>query len=335
MGFVANYLANLSYVWLGREPSRPLLFSWYVTHRCELACRYCSDGDGRPFVEDGVDELSAAEAQPLLRLLRAAGDTLDVTGGEPLLRPDLEDLLASARSLGFRTILNTKGVGLEARPQVLRLTDVLVLSVDALDPERLAQQIGRPPVVAARILDTLRWAAAARSPGGPKLVLSAVATPANLRDVRAVLEFALEHGLGFQLSPEIQGTRANPALAGNPEYHSLVDHVLALKRRNRGILGVPSYYRGIRDLSAFRCRPLLMPVIRPDGRLVYPCLERKEALVDVLAAGSYAAALQAARRQAGAIPDCSDECQIFCHMGLSLFQAHPGMALRELRHWSH
>jgi hypothetical protein len=64
-------------------------------------------------------------------------------------------------------------------------------------------------------------------------------------------------------------------------------------------------------------------------------LERKDALVDVLTAGSYAAALQAARRQAGAIPRCADGCQIFCHMGLSLFQVHPGMALRELRHWSH
>ena len=46
MGFVLNYMRNMASVALGREPTRPLLFSYYVTHRCELNCRYCCDGDG-------------------------------------------------------------------------------------------------------------------------------------------------------------------------------------------------------------------------------------------------------------------------------------------------
>jgi MoaA/NifB/PqqE/SkfB family radical SAM enzyme len=81
MGFVRNYVRNLGSIWLGAEPTRPLLFSYYVTHRCELNCRYCSDGDGRRFKEDPVAELGTEDARRLITILRGAADTLDITGG--------------------------------------------------------------------------------------------------------------------------------------------------------------------------------------------------------------------------------------------------------------
>jgi hypothetical protein len=46
--------------------------------------------------------------------------------------PSLEEILAHAREVGFRTVLNTKGIGLERRPDVTRFTDVLVLGLDSL-----------------------------------------------------------------------------------------------------------------------------------------------------------------------------------------------------------
>jgi MoaA/NifB/PqqE/SkfB family radical SAM enzyme len=333
MGFVGNYLRNLARQSLGAEPKHPLLFSWYVTHRCDLNCRYCCDGDGKRFKADPVAELDVEEARRLLVVLREAGDTLDVTGGEPLVRTDLEEILAEARKLGFRTVLNTKGIGIEARPDLLRFTDVLVLSLDTLKPDSLSEVIGRPVETAARILDALRFALEARREKPFRLVLSAVATPDNTPEVREVMSFALENALGFQVSPEILGTRVNPALLRHGEYRKLLDDVLAAKRRVRGVLGVPEYLVGIRDFGRFRCRPLLMPVIRPDGKMIYPCVEKKDALVDLIQAGSYAGALREARRRAGPIPRCEDCCHIFCHMALSLLQAHPLSALGELKHW--
>ena len=333
MVFVGNYLRNLGGMLLGAEPIRPLLFSYYITHRCALNCCYCSDGDGRPFKADSVPELGTADAKRLISLLRGAADTLDISGGEPLLRADLEAILAHARSLGFRTVLNTKGPGLEERPDLLRLTDVLVLSVDALEASRLAGLIGAAAATAERILSVLHWTIAAGRSSGTRVVLSAVATPSNLDDVSTVLQFALQNGLGFQVSPQIVGTHMHPELRHNARYRRLIDEVLTAKRRCPGVLGIPRYLVGIRDCGPFRCRPLLMPTIRPDGRMYYPCLESKRAEVDLLAAGSYFAALRAARRTFGRVPRCGDRCQIFCHMALSLLQAHPWAALRELRHW--
>jgi MoaA/NifB/PqqE/SkfB family radical SAM enzyme len=335
VGFVTNYVWNLGRTWAGLQPFRPLLFSYYVTHRCDLGCRYCCDGENRRFKEDRVPELKTAEVRRLLSLLRGAGDTLDVTGGEPLARGDLEEIMAYARSIGFRTVLNTKGIGLSRRPDLLRHTSVLVLSLDTLDPASLAKVIGRTRETAGEVLAALEFSLAACRKSATQLILGAVATPDNLEEVAGVLQFALDHGLGFQLSPEIVGTTANPALRDNQAYRKLIDRTLDCKRSRRGVLGVPEYLRGIRDFTAFRCHPLLMPVIRPDGCMVYPCLESQQARISLLEAGGYYEALREARRRFGGIPACGDCCHIFCHMALSLLQSHPLSALGELKHWRH
>lgn len=333
MSFVWNYVRNLGGLWAGREPARPLMFSCYVTPRCNLNCHYCCDGDGKRFKEEVFPELDTTEAKKLLSILRQAGDTLDLTGGEPLVRHDLEEILGHAQSLCFRTVLNTKGLGLENRPDILRLTDVLVLSIDTLVPEELARLVDRPVQVAENILAALRYALDMRRKTGIKIVLATVATPQNLAQVSKVLEFALDNSLNFQLSPEIVGTQVHPDLHDNADYRRLIDETLRLKKYGRGVLGGPEYLVGIRDFGAFRCHPLLMPVSRPDGRMYYPCLEWKQAEINPLEYGAYTEALRAARRRHGQLPDCRDCCHIFCHMALSLLQSHPISALRELKHW--
>jgi MoaA/NifB/PqqE/SkfB family radical SAM enzyme len=333
MGFVGNYLRNLGRLWLSREPIYPLMFSYYITHQCNLNCRYCSDGDGKRFKEDPIPELDTSKAKRLLSILRKAGDTLDITGGEPLLRDDLQDILEYAHSIGFRTVLNTKGIGLADRPDLLEYCDVLVLSLDTLNPDLLSELIGRPLGAAQDILAALDYALANRHTTNTKLVLSAVATPENLDEVERVLAFAMKHSLGFQLSPEIVGTAVNPLLRNNERYRHLIDNTMQTKHKQPGVFGVPEYLLGIKHFGRFRCHPLLMPVIRPDGRMYYPCLEWKQAEVDLLESGDYWASLCAARKRFGEIPACKDCCHIFCHMALSLLQTHPISALGELKHW--
>ena len=332
MGFVGNYLRNLAAVAVGREPDRPLLFSYYITHRCAWNCAYCCDGRGEPFKADPVKELTAEEAGRLFAVLRRAADTLDVTGGEPMLRRDLEEVLERARALGLRTALNTKGVGLPDRPDVMRHSDVLALSVDALDPGALEAIIGSRRA-AEGVLEAMRFAIAERGRFGTRVVLSAVAMPGNLDEAARVLELAVSEGLGFHISPQIVGVAVHPELRGNERYRALMREVLAAKRKGAHVLGVPGYYRGILEFSRFRCHPLLMPTIRPDGRMYYPCLESGRTEVNVLEQGDYRAALAAGRRARGPVPDCRDCCYVFCHMALSLLQRQPLAALGEMRGW--
>jgi radical SAM protein len=79
----------------------PFLVIWEVSQACGLACRHCR-ASAQP--ERHPDELSTAESIELLQQVRALGDPLLVfTGGDPLKRPDLFELLKASTSLGLRT----------------------------------------------------------------------------------------------------------------------------------------------------------------------------------------------------------------------------------------
>ena len=81
-----------------------------LTYRCPLHCPYCSN----PLQMTGTqDELTTMEWKRVLSEARELGVLqLGLSGGEPLVRPDVEELAAHARSLGLYTTLVTSGVGL-------------------------------------------------------------------------------------------------------------------------------------------------------------------------------------------------------------------------------
>src|SRR6516225_9100120 len=79
----------------------PLRVYWEVTRACSLACRHCR-AEALPRAEP--DELTPEEGRRLLERLAAFGDPpphVILTGGDPLERADLFDLIAYARSLGL------------------------------------------------------------------------------------------------------------------------------------------------------------------------------------------------------------------------------------------
>lgn len=323
MGFAGNYLLNL----LGVQ--RPLLASWYATHRCPRRCPHCSDGAGAPFAADPRPELDTAAACALVDAIAHDCDTLDVTGGEPLLRPDLGAILARAQRRGLRTVLNTRSASICARPEVLAASDVVVFGLDACDPDAVGAATGEDAASGAAMLAAVAGLEAERPRQRHRLVLSCVARPGRLADCDAVLARAVAGGLGFHCSPQLVGSAIHPALAPDPGWPALAERIRQARLAGHGVLGCDAYHQGVRDLRPYRCRPELMPTIDPLGRLWHPCLETGRAEIDVVAAGS----LRAAMRQAGAAPRCGRSCPIFCHMALSLLQSHPLQALDELRRW--
>ncbi|HET6179878.1 MAG TPA: pyrroloquinoline quinone biosynthesis protein PqqE [Candidatus Sulfotelmatobacter sp.] len=98
--------------------SNPLALIAEVTHRCPLHCVYCSN----PLELAGVQaELSTEE---WTRVFQQSGQLgmlhAHFTGGEPLARPDLTELIAAARAAGLYTNLITSGIGLnDTRLQAL------------------------------------------------------------------------------------------------------------------------------------------------------------------------------------------------------------------------
>ena len=98
--------------------SNPLALIAEVTHRCPLHCVYCSN----PMQMAGTrSELSTDEWASVFQQSGKLGMLhAHFTGGEPLARNDLTDLIAAARAAGLYTNLITSGIGLnEQRLQAL------------------------------------------------------------------------------------------------------------------------------------------------------------------------------------------------------------------------
>jgi pyrroloquinoline quinone biosynthesis protein E len=102
-----------------RPVGPPLWLLLELTYRCPLHCVFCYNPTD--FAKTGP-ELSTAQWLRVLEEARALGAVqLGLSGGEPLARDDLEEIVAAAHALGFYSNLITSGVGLtEARIRALK-----------------------------------------------------------------------------------------------------------------------------------------------------------------------------------------------------------------------
>jgi GTP 3',8-cyclase len=118
-----------------------------VTDRCNFRCRYCMPEEGMQWLERSA-LLTYEEIERLVRVFAGLGiRKIRLTGGEPLLRKDLHELVRKIHAIdGITDIaVTTNGVLLEEQAQ--RLADAglhrMNISLDALDPARFAAMTRR------------------------------------------------------------------------------------------------------------------------------------------------------------------------------------------------
>jgi len=91
----------------------PLWLLAELTYACPLQCPYCSNPVD---MANYKNEISTQDWIRVMREARKMGAVqLGFSGGEPLTRPDLEELIAEARQLGFYTNLITSGIGMDEK----------------------------------------------------------------------------------------------------------------------------------------------------------------------------------------------------------------------------
>ncbi|GAB3103259.1 GTP 3',8-cyclase MoaA [Lysobacter terrae] len=180
---------------LGR-PLRDLRLS--VIEACNFRCPYCMPADQVPddYGFDAAQRLSFDEIETLVRgFVRAGVTKLRLTGGEPLLRKRLAELIARlSRIEGLTDIaLTTNGSLLAAQAVALREAGLhrITVSLDALDPALFhALSGGRGDV--AQVLAGIE---AARAAGfGPIKLNCVVQRGVNEGEVLPLVEFARRHG---------------------------------------------------------------------------------------------------------------------------------------------
>jgi MoaA/NifB/PqqE/SkfB family radical SAM enzyme len=227
------------YAWLTAR-RMPVLVNFEVTLRCNARCGFCdywkTDASARR------DELSSyAEAaryfNPML---------ITFTGGEPLMRRDLEDLVAAvvgATRLRYIIVLTHGGMLTLERARSLWIAGVnqFNISLDYLD-ERHDRARGIPGL-GARILDTVSQRRAA---GIDAIRFNTVMKRDNLDSIMPIVRRAVELRCGVNLSVYTDAKNGNREhLFDENDYDrvdALIGELLAFKRAHRGVITNSDYY---------------------------------------------------------------------------------------------
>jgi MoaA/NifB/PqqE/SkfB family radical SAM enzyme len=359
-----TYLPNLFRLMRGDFTLAPRLAVYYVTMQCNLNCTYCEDFGARRN-QQVTPASSLEEAKQILAVIRTGVDRLWLTGGEPLLYPQILDLLAYARNdLKFREIsLITNGTLLSRETEkdftteitenterslfkssvdsvlsVVKNLDRLIISLDAIDPQAL-HKVSVPDIHAEAVLENVRATASLQKTHNFKLLLNAVITPETLPHMDELLEFCVENNTRISFSPQSVNNLPRYELVVSPEYRLFIEKIIRLKKQGAPILGSFPYFKILLDQTPYECYPTLVPRILPDGWLAYPCKPMEKAggeqggrAVNLLNVQTWKEAWKLATKMYGDVPTSCVSCFQQCYMEPSLMQLHPFEYLLERLH---
>lgn len=220
---------------------RPVVVAWRLTNRCNLHCRYCA------LPSMASEELSAAEIGAAMELLKSRGtEVIGFTGGEPLLRDDIGEILDKAAELDFTHSVNSNGVLVREKLDALRHIDMLRISLDG--PEDVHDAVrGRGSFALAM------GAVEAAKSAGIEVGLTAVLTPGSLDALEWLLATAarLRAMVQFQpATPRRLGDReANPAAPDGELARAVFRRLIDEKRR--GNRWIASSFTALRHLARY------------------------------------------------------------------------------------
>jgi MoaA/NifB/PqqE/SkfB family radical SAM enzyme len=204
---------------------KPLQCSLYVTDQCNLDCAYCTEYDNsRP--HPSIDDL-----KKWVRKIRELGTMrIALVGGEPLVHPDIVELVRYCRELGFATSLTTNGF-LLTRKLIRQLEDaglqVMQISVDRMTPSAITKKSFKT------ILPKLDYFRDSKI----SLHITGVICADTLPEAQAVLETGLSRGI----PTEVRLVHADPLRrfrvdrGQREELERFIDSMIERKRRGEKI----------------------------------------------------------------------------------------------------
>jgi MoaA/NifB/PqqE/SkfB family radical SAM enzyme len=172
----------------------PMRVYWEITRACSLACRHCR-AEASPEPESG--ELSPAEGRALLERIAAFGDPkphVILTGGDPLERADLWELISYAQSLGMAVSVSPSATP-RLTPEVVRRfkdagVEAISLSIDGATAEHHDTLRGVPGCFARTLA-----AGRAAHEAGLLVQVNTLVSAETIDDLPAIYDLAVSLGV--------------------------------------------------------------------------------------------------------------------------------------------
>jgi MoaA/NifB/PqqE/SkfB family radical SAM enzyme len=234
---VALFLAKYGWLTLRR---RPVLVHFEVTLRCNARCSFCDYWRTDPKTRS-TEASSFADAARFFNPM-----LVTFTGGEPLLRPDLEDLVSAvARAIRLKYIMLITHGAMLTPERALSLWQAGVnqfnVSLDYLDGRH--DRARGIPGLTRKLFDTLPRL---RTAGIDNIRFNTVIRNDNIDQIQPIVERAAELGCGVNLSVYTDAKNGNSEFligeSQRTELDALVRGLLAFKRRHRGVITNSDYY---------------------------------------------------------------------------------------------
>lgn len=300
----------------------PIVAVYYLTYNCNFCCKYCSDGEGKPYYLSKNNELDAENVIKVLQQIRRYSKKLVLTGGEPLEFEDLSLVLNGIQDIGFNEVIfTTNGYNLEQHiEQISQTVTTLVISINSMSPEKSAQLNGIDAF--SKVMANIDLAKQTM-PSNSQVIISSVVTPDNIKDLYEVVKYCSANNFTFAAQPQLIGVRPNQLLLNNSQYRKFYDYLIKKKKSGSAIYGSIKYLQYMRNLQKFKCYPFTMLVVAPDGQVYYPCLEIGHKAGNILDETNLHKLRQQAEIKFGPQPECNNQCQSACALGFSTMIDYP------------
>ena len=202
-----------------------MIVSWMTTNHCNLSCKHCYQDAG----DAKAAELNTQEAKKLIDEIARAGFKIMIfSGGEPLTRPDIYELVAYAASKGLRPVFGTNGM-LITKEVAQKLKDcgamAMGISLDSLDEQKHNEFRGHPEAFKR----TVEGMKNCREVGLPFQIHTTI-MDWNKSEVLDVIDFAAEMGAMaeylFFLVPVGRGIMIEKTAVEAQEYEDLLRSIM-------------------------------------------------------------------------------------------------------------
>jgi len=246
----------------------PFAIAWNITHRCNLDCDYCSlDKKETPLELDTGSVLSMID-----KFAQEGAKFITFSGGEPLLRKDIKEIIDHCNKKNIKVGINTNGILVQEKIEQFLGVNEVQISLDGPekvnDPQR-GKGVHRKAIQAIEILQAHNIS----------VNLSAVITKYTINHVQYLLELAEKYKIGFYIHPAdkiLSGNSDTPlSISPDPEEFKKVIAFL-IKKKKEGFKYISHSISGLKHLSSwpkpkdiFCLAELLFCIVEPDGRIFF------------------------------------------------------------------